>query len=102
MADAVSLQIQFDDAVISLNNTKISVPTEQQLEFYSYYKQVTIGPCNIPKPGIFDFVGKSKWEAWKGLGSMSKEEAMQKYVDLFKKSSTSRFIILRTRKREKE
>eukprot|EP01112_Ceratiomyxa_fruticulosa_P007510 TRINITY_DN1953_c0_g2_i1.p1 TRINITY_DN1953_c0_g2~~TRINITY_DN1953_c0_g2_i1.p1 ORF type:complete len:241 (+),score=53.20 TRINITY_DN1953_c0_g2_i1:250-972(+) len=81
----LSLQLQYDEAVNFLNNTKIAVSTQQQLEFYSYFKQITIGPCNTPKPGLFDFIGKSKWEAWKGLGSMGKEEAMQKYVDLFNK-----------------
>ena len=25
------------------------------------YLQVNEGPCNIPKPGFFDFQGKQKW-----------------------------------------
>lgn len=33
--------------------------------------QSTIGKCNAPKPGMMDFVGKAKWEAWNGLGDMS-------------------------------
>uniref|UniRef100_A0A8C1USY9 ACB domain-containing protein n=1 Tax=Cyprinus carpio TaxID=7962 RepID=A0A8C1USY9_CYPCA len=30
------------------------------LKFYSYYKQATQGPCNIPRPGFWDPVGKAK------------------------------------------
>lgn len=54
-----------------------------KLKFYSYYKQATEGPCEIPKPGFWDIINRAKWDAWKGLGNMSKEEAMQHYVDEF-------------------
>ena len=36
-----------------------------------YQLQATIGPCNAPKPGAFDFVGKAKWTAWNELGTLS-------------------------------
>ncbi|OWK13208.1 ECI2, partial [Cervus elaphus hippelaphus] len=42
----------------------------------------TEGPCNVPKPGMLDFINKTKWDAWNALGSLSKEAARQKYVDL--------------------
>ena len=32
--------------------------------------QATMGPCNTPKPGMMDFVGKAKWDAWNNLKSM--------------------------------
>uniref|UniRef100_A0A672K7M3 Acyl-CoA-binding domain-containing protein 5A-like n=1 Tax=Sinocyclocheilus grahami TaxID=75366 RepID=A0A672K7M3_SINGR len=51
------------------------------LKFYSYYKQATQGPCNIPRPGFWDPIGKAKWEAWNSLGEMPKEEAMVAYVE---------------------
>ena len=25
------------------------------------YLKATVGPCNVPKPGFWDMVGKSKW-----------------------------------------
>ncbi|MBN3276431.1 ACBD5 protein, partial [Polyodon spathula] len=55
------------------------------LQFYSYYKQATQGPCNLPRPGFWDPVGKYKWDAWNGLGDMPKEEAMIAYVEEMKK-----------------
>ncbi|XP_046975040.1 acyl-CoA-binding domain-containing protein 5 [Vanessa cardui] len=51
------------------------------LKFYSYYKQALEGPCNKDKPGFWDVVNRAKWEAWKKLGDMSSEEAMQLYVN---------------------
>lgn len=54
---------------------------DMMLKFYSYYKQATQGPCNIPRPGFWDPVGKAKWDAWSSLGEMPKEEAMAAYVD---------------------
>ncbi|XP_017157372.1 acyl-CoA-binding domain-containing protein 5A isoform X2 [Poecilia reticulata] len=57
---------------------------DMMLKFYSYYKQATIGPCNIPRPGFWDVVGKAKWDAWNSLGEMSEGEAMAAYVDQMK------------------
>ncbi|KAK9538834.1 hypothetical protein VZT92_003982 [Zoarces viviparus] len=55
---------------------------DMMLMFYSYYKQATLGPCNIPRPnGFWDTSGKAKWDAWSSLGNMTKEEAMRNYVE---------------------
>ncbi|KAH7913773.1 acyl-CoA-binding protein [Hygrophoropsis aurantiaca] len=53
----------------------------EQLEFYQWYKQATIGDVNVPRPGLLDFVGKAKWDAWNSVKGTSKEVAEQKYVD---------------------
>ncbi|KFZ62009.1 Acyl-CoA-binding domain-containing protein 5, partial [Antrostomus carolinensis] len=58
---------------------------EMMLKFYSFYKQATQGPCNIPRPGFWDPIGRYKWDAWSSLGDMSKEEAMIAYVEEMKK-----------------
>ncbi|KAI5697019.1 acyl-CoA-binding domain-containing protein 5 isoform X3 [Diaphorina citri] len=55
------------------------------LRFYSYFKQATEGPCKQPKPSFWDVVRKAKWDAWKKLGNMGKEEAMEAYVEELKK-----------------
>ncbi|CAH8467444.1 unnamed protein product [Heterobilharzia americana] len=49
--------------------------------YWHWYKQATAGPCNVPKPGIFDINGRKKWSAWHDLGNMSAEEAQKQYVD---------------------
>ncbi|TYZ69290.1 hypothetical protein PybrP1_000125 [[Pythium] brassicae (nom. inval.)] len=51
-----------------------------KLEMYALFKQANAGRNATPKPGMLDFVGKAKWEAWNRLGDMSKDEAMAKYI----------------------
>lgn len=54
------------------------------LRFYGLYKQSTEGKCNQPKPSFWAVINKAKWDAWKCLGNMPKEEAMKKYVEELK------------------
>lgn len=63
------------------SNGTFQPSNDMMLKFYSYYKQATQGPCNIPRPGFWDPVGKAKWDAWNSLEEMSKEEAMAGYVE---------------------
>lgn len=57
---------------------------EQLLYLYARYKQAKNGTCNTEKPGFFDFEGQRKWQAWKQLGDMAAEQAMQEYVACIK------------------
>uniref|UniRef100_A0A8C6I7I9 Acyl-Coenzyme A binding domain containing 4 n=1 Tax=Mus spicilegus TaxID=10103 RepID=A0A8C6I7I9_MUSSI len=57
---------------------------EEMLRFYSYYKQATMGPCLVPRPGFWDPIGRYKWDAWNRLGKMSREEAMSAYISEMK------------------
>ncbi|KAG7525409.1 hypothetical protein JOB18_026588 [Solea senegalensis] len=81
-------QRRFDAAVKVIKSLPPDGPfqpsNDMMLKFYSYYKQATVGLCNIPRPGFWDAVGKAKWDAWHSLGDMSKEEAMAAYVDEMK------------------
>ncbi|XP_037550081.1 acyl-CoA-binding domain-containing protein 5A isoform X2 [Nematolebias whitei] len=81
-------QMRFDASVKVIRSLPPNGPfqpsNDMMLKFYSYYKQATIGPCDIPRPGFWDAVGKAKWDAWNSLGEMSKEDAMAAYVDEMK------------------
>ncbi|CAO2645619.1 Acyl-CoA-binding domain-containing protein 4 [Lemmus lemmus] len=57
---------------------------EEMLRFYSYYKQATMGPCLVPRPGFWDPIGRYKWDAWNSLGKMSRGEAMSAYISEMK------------------
>nr|XP_023024159.1 acyl-CoA-binding domain-containing protein 5-like [Leptinotarsa decemlineata] len=54
---------------------------ELMLRFYAYFKQGTLGDCQGSRPAFWDVVGRAKYDAWKALQGMSKEESMAKYVD---------------------
>ncbi len=57
---------------------------EEMLELYALFKQANVGDVNTARPGMMDFKGKAKWDAWKKVEGMSKEDAMDKYVELVK------------------
>ncbi|XP_028289243.1 acyl-CoA-binding domain-containing protein 5A [Parambassis ranga] len=81
-------ELRFEAAVKVIKSLPPDGPfqpsNDMMLKFYSYYKQATVGACNIPRPGFWDAVGKAKWDAWNSLGDMPKEEAMSAYVDEMK------------------
>ncbi|KAJ1508151.1 hypothetical protein HMI54_010656 [Coelomomyces lativittatus] len=55
---------------------------EELLELYSLYKQGTEGDNTTERPGMLDFKGKAKWDAWTSKKGMSKQDAQAKYVEL--------------------
>ncbi|GIW21367.1 MAG: acyl-CoA-binding protein [Candidatus Sericytochromatia bacterium] len=80
----MNLQEQFEDAVKRAKN----LPNQSNntlLEIYSLYKQATEGDVKGERPSMFDFKGVAKYDAWLSKKGMSKEEAMQKYIDLISK-----------------
>ncbi|XP_018532921.1 acyl-CoA-binding domain-containing protein 5-B isoform X1 [Lates calcarifer] len=84
--DKHSLEAKFAAAVKVMRSLPEEGPfqpsDDMMLMFYSYYKQATSGPCNIPRPsGFWDTHGKAKWDAWSSLGNMTKEEAMKNYIE---------------------
>ncbi|KAG8442441.1 hypothetical protein GDO86_011285 [Hymenochirus boettgeri] len=72
----------FEKAQSNLKLLKSDPGNEVKLKLYALFKQATQGPCNTPKPGMLDFVNKAKWDAWKSLGSLSKDDARHSYVEL--------------------
>ncbi|XP_076841412.1 acyl-CoA-binding domain-containing protein 6 isoform X2 [Brachyhypopomus gauderio] len=74
------LEAQFEAAAERVRDLVTSAGREQLLYLYARYKQAKVGKCNTAKPGFFDFEGQRKWTAWKQLGEMSRDQAMQEYV----------------------
>lgn len=62
---------QFEAAQQRLQTLKTSPGNEAKLKLYGLFKQATVGPVNTKRPGMTDFVGKAKWDAWNALGSLS-------------------------------
>lgn len=80
----MSLLEQFNEA----KEKSVSLPSQSndvKLQIYSLYKQSTEGDIQGKRPGMFDMVGAAKFDAWEKSKGMSKEEAMQSYVDLINK-----------------
>lgn len=57
---------------------KLSI--EDQLYFYSLFKQATLGNCTTEAPSKADVVEFKKWTAWKALVGMNATEARESYI----------------------
>ncbi|XP_018334430.1 acyl-CoA-binding domain-containing protein 6 [Agrilus planipennis] len=85
--DLIELNSENDDlseaftrAADHLQKIATKIDNATLLSLYAYYKQATNGPCTSSRPGLFDLKAKSKWDAWKKLENMAKEEAKTLYV----------------------
>jgi diazepam-binding inhibitor (GABA receptor modulator, acyl-CoA-binding protein) len=75
------LQIQFEEAVKNSKTITVEPSDDDLLFLYAHYKQVNDGNCTGERPGFMDFVGRAKYDTWKKLEGMSKEDAMKGYID---------------------
>jgi len=53
---------------------------------YSLYKQATVGNVRSPRPGIWDMLGRAKWDAWAKHKDLDPYEAKWLYVDALLKA----------------
>lgn len=58
---------------------------EQLLELYALFKQGSAGDCTGKRPGMMDFKGRAKYDAWNGRKGTSREDAQKAYVALVDK-----------------
>lgn len=79
MAD---LQTQFEAAAQDVQNLAKKPDDQSLLKLYALYKQATVGDVQGSRPGFSDFAGRFKYDAWAKLKGTSKDDAMQKYIDL--------------------
>jgi diazepam-binding inhibitor (GABA receptor modulator, acyl-CoA-binding protein) len=76
------LQTKFDDAQTRAKSLSKAPPTETLLELYALYKQGTAGDASGSRPGMMDFKGRAKFDAWAARKGTTKDAAMQAYVAL--------------------
>jgi carboxylesterase len=55
---------------------------DTMLELYALYKQATVGDVAGDRPGMHDLRGRAKYDAWARRKGMTKDAAMQAYVEL--------------------
>ena len=84
----MNLKEKFEDALVRVKKLPDQTP-DVLLDFYGLYKQATEGDVKGSRPGMLDFKGRAKYDAWASRKGMSKEASMQAYVDLVDKKSAS-------------
>ncbi|TRY88867.1 hypothetical protein DNTS_016947 [Danionella cerebrum] len=73
-------EAEFQKAADEVKQLKAKPTDAEMLEIYSLFKQATVGDVNTARPGMLDFTGKAKWDAWDAKKGLSKEDAMKAYI----------------------
>lgn len=80
------LQQRFDEVVARIKALPALGPaqpsTDLKLKLYGLFRQARDGDVHGDKPGLFDPVGKFKYEAWSRNKGLPKDDAMRQYVAL--------------------
>ena len=56
--------------------------SDELLELYAYFKQATVGDAQGSRPGMLDFKGRAKFDAWSARTGLGKDAAKTAYVEL--------------------
>jgi acyl-CoA-binding protein len=78
----VTLTERFDDAQKRVKTLSSAPDNDVLLDLYALYKQATAGDVTGSRPGMMDFKGRAKWDAWSKRKGTSKDAAMEAYVAL--------------------
>ncbi|KAK2197058.1 bifunctional Acyl-CoA-binding protein [Babesia duncani] len=71
----------FERAVKYVADTSsMQATNDQKLNFYKWYKQVTVGDVVGERPGMLNFEKRAKYDSWASVKGMSKKEAMELYI----------------------
>jgi len=79
MAD---LKSEFEAATAASKNLAAKPDNDTLLKLYALFKQATAGDATGNRPGMTDFVGRAKFDAWAKIKGLDTDDAMQQYVDL--------------------
>jgi acyl-CoA-binding protein len=78
----MSLEEQFAQAQLDSKNLPERPDNMTLLKIYALFKQASAGDATGDRPGMTDFVGRAKFDAWAALKGTSLDEAKQQYIDL--------------------
>jgi acyl-CoA-binding protein len=76
---------RFEQAGIAAKSLPQRPDNDTLLQLYALFKQGSTGDVSGDKPGLFDFVGAAKYEAWERLKGVTQEDAQERYIDLVTK-----------------
>ncbi|XP_012727204.1 acyl-CoA-binding protein [Fundulus heteroclitus] len=75
----------FEKAAEEVKVLKQKPDTAEMTDLYGLYKQAKEGDVKTQRPGMLDFAGKTKWDAWNAKKGLSQDEAKAAYVELVEK-----------------
>ncbi|KAK7406473.1 hypothetical protein VNO78_08099 [Psophocarpus tetragonolobus] len=81
--ERTELEKRFGAAVVFVGSkNSVNLSNDVKMKLHGYHRIATQGPCHEPQPMALKFSARAKWIAWRQLGIMSPEQAMEKYISL--------------------
>ncbi|MGG5258592.1 acyl-CoA-binding protein [Phycicoccus avicenniae] len=72
---------EFRAAVETVSGLTKDPGNDTKLRLYALYKQATEGDVAGKRPGMMDFVGRAKYDAWAAAKGTDAERARAEYVE---------------------
>ncbi|MBF0204152.1 MAG: acyl-CoA-binding protein [Desulfamplus sp.] len=79
------LNVKFEQAGKDAQTLSKKPDNDTLLKLYSLYKQGSAGDVTGKRPGMTDFKGRAKYDAWSKLQGTSQDKAKQDYINLVEK-----------------
>ncbi len=76
------LDARFEQAAEDVKDLSSRPSNDDLLELYALFKQGTDGDVSGKRPGMTDFKGRAKYDAWKKKSGMSADKAKEAYIAL--------------------
>ncbi|WP_404347485.1 acyl-CoA-binding protein [Phycicoccus jejuensis] len=73
---------EFRAAVEAVSGLTKDPGNDTKLRLYALYKQATEGDVGGKRPGMMDFVGRAKYDAWAAARGTDAEAARTEYVEV--------------------
>lgn len=77
-----TLTEQFESAQARVKSLASAPGNADLLELYALFKQATVGDVQGSRPGMMDFKGRAKHDAWTARKGTTPDAAMRAYVAL--------------------
>jgi diazepam-binding inhibitor (GABA receptor modulator, acyl-CoA-binding protein) len=78
----MTLEERFTIAADLVRGIVVQINDNLLAQLYGYFKQAREGNIAFSRPSILNMRGRKMWDAWKSKENMSKENAMEKYVEI--------------------
>lgn len=78
----MALEEDFASAQTRVRSLSKTPDASELLELYALYKQGSSGDVTGSRPGMLDFKGRAKYDAWTGKKGTARDAAQKAYVEL--------------------
>ena len=79
---SVSTSADFEAAQARVKTLTSTPSPDELLELYALFKQSTKGDVTGSRPGMLDFKGRAKFDAWEKKKGLARDAAQKAYVEL--------------------